>query len=496
MDLSLLSKEQRYAYQLFSRKANLFITGAGGVGKTRLIEYLVNRCKSVRLKCQVCAMTGCAAILLPKVCNARTLHAWSGIRLCKGDPKDIVATALKNKRTCATWRKTDVLIVDEVSMMSLKVFEVLDTIAKTTRHNHQPFGGMQVVFVGDFYQLPPVGTHGDEDSYKFCFESNLWLQTFPLTRHIELKTIFRQTDPKYREILLQIRTSELTDENAKILRKCLNRDFDPTQHNGCVPTKLFPTRVKTEQLNATMFSKLPGKHKEFACIKKKACTTYLETNKPMASADISKCTDLHPAVVDYEIQQLMSTSSYVDIVCLKVGAVVMCTVNLDMENGICNGSQGIVNRFVETEMGKYAPEVIFSNGIIKVIEPHFKQSDDYPSIAVGQLPLCLAWALTIHKIQGATLDMADIDVGSQIFECGQTYVALSRVKSLDGLYLSAFNPTRICTSQLVIDFYKNIPEPEMETETDIGCSNIFSSFELKEEAYEEDKDPNIKRIIL
>jgi ATP-dependent DNA helicase PIF1 len=495
MDLSILSEEQQYAYRMFSRKENMFITGAGGTGKTRLIEYLVKRCKSMGSNYQVCAMTGCAALLLPKICNARTLHSWSGIRLCKGDPTNIVELALKNKRTRATWRKTEVLIVDEVSMMSVKVIEVLNIIAKTARVNQKPFGGMQVVFVGDFYQLPPVGTNGDADTDKFCFESDIWSTLIPKMNHIELKTIFRQTDPKYREILLQIRKSELSDDNAEILRKCLHRDFDSEQHNGCVPTKLYPTRAKTEQLNATMFSKLTGNIKSFACDKKSNCSTYLESNKPLSPNDSVKCKSLHPAVVEYETQQLMSTSSYTDIMYLKVGAVVMCTVNLDMENGICNGSQGVVSRFVKNDLGKYIPEVTFSNGITKIIEPYFKQSDEYPTVAVGQIPLCLAWALTIHKIQGATLTMADIDVGSQIFECGQTYVALSRVKSMDGLYLSAFSPDRIRANETVSEFYRSLPNIDM-TIMDTTDANIFSSFELKEEQYDAEPDPNIKRIIL
>ena len=191
MDLSILSEEQQYAYRMFSRKENMFITGAGGTGKTRLIEYLVKRCKSMGSNYQVCAMTGCAALLLPKICNARTLHSWSGIRLCKGDPTNIVELALKNKRTRATWRKTEVLIVDEVSMMSVKVLEVLDAIAKAARCNNAPFGGIQVVFAGDFYQLPPVGNAGDVSSEQFCFESSLWASIFPYKNNIELKTIIK-----------------------------------------------------------------------------------------------------------------------------------------------------------------------------------------------------------------------------------------------------------------------------------------------------------------
>jgi ATP-dependent DNA helicase PIF1 len=186
----------------------------------------------------------------------------------------------------------------------------------------------------------------------------------------------------------------------------------------------------------------------------------------------------------------MSNSSCPDLLCLKEGAVVMCTVNLDMDNGICNGAQGIISGFKENDKGITLPEVTFVNGIKKVLDMHYVQSEEYPAIAIGQIPLCLAWALTIHKIQGATLTMADIDVGSQIFECGQTYVALSRVQSLNGLYLSAFNPNRIRINESVYAFYSSIPEQDYKIE-----ENIFKDFELQEDEYEKPSS-NIKVIRL
>jgi ATP-dependent DNA helicase PIF1 len=163
----------------------------------------------------------------------------------------------------------------------------------------------------------------------------------------------------------------------------------------------------------------------------------------------------------------------------------MCTANIDMDNSICNGSQGIIHDF---EIGTRHPIVVFSNGIKKTIDYEFFQSSDYPTICIGQIPLCLAWALTIHKIQGASLNIADMDLGNSIFEYGQTYVALSRVRSLDGLYLSAFNANRIRANPLVKDFYSKIPEIDSYEST-----NIFHSFALEPEEY---IDPTIKIIKL
>ena len=493
MDLSILSQEQKYAFGKFRKGENMFVTGPGGTGKTKLIEYFVEESKNNGRNVQVCAMTGCAAILLPPICNARTVHSWSGIRLCKGPNYQIVNNALKNKNVKAGWRRVKTLIIDEVSMMSVKVLEVLDAIAKAARCNNAPFGGIQVVFAGDFYQLPPVGNAGDVSSEQFCFESSLWASIFPYKNNIELKTIFRQADPIYKEILLQIRTSTLTLENQKILEKYVKREFNKDEHNGCVPTKLYPTRAKTDYLNNLMFSKLECEEYPFICIKKAQCKTYLETDKAISLEHIERGRKMTASEIEYEMQQLTSTSSFQEVLHLKEGAVVMCTVNLDMDQGICNGSQGIITGMVETTQG-IVPEVRFTNGIVKRIGPHYRQSEEYPTIAVGQIPLCLAWALTIHKIQGATLSMADIDVGGQIFEYGQTYVALSRVQSLDGLYLSAFQPQRIRANENVRAFYNEMPELDYKMDLNEN-SNPFASYELVEEDVIEESLPSRPKVV-
>lgn len=502
MDISTLSPEQRYAFEKFRRGENLFITGPGGTGKTKLIEFLVQHLKSIGQVFQVCALTGCAAILLPG-CNARTIHSWSGIRLAKGPKHQIVTNVLKNKNIRSTWRKVKVLIVDEVSMMSKKIFELLEEVARSTRLSSIPFGGIQVVFTGDFYQLPPVGTPGEVDTEAFCFQSPIWHKVFPRSSHIELKTMFRQTDPLYRSILGEIRTGTLTQEHAQFLQGYVKRPFDPESHGlgkDMYPTKLFPTRQKTDFLNSSMFSKLPGKEHVFSCETKTNCRTYLESNTAMTLEQIERCSALTGSEIEYEVQQLMTTSSFQPSLALKVGAVVMCTVNLDMDNGIVNGSQGIVQEIVPA-----GPIVQFVNGQRRLIPFHFRQSEEYPAIAVGQIPLCLAWALTIHKIQGATLSLADMDVGGQIFEYGQTYVALSRVQSLDGLYLSAFQPQRIRANEAVKQFYQEFPVIDYEREItemtrDMPQVNQFEQYafqensELAVEEYAQAKIP-IKKIV-
>jgi ATP-dependent DNA helicase PIF1 len=174
----------------------------------------------------------------------------------------------------------------------------------------------------------------------------------------------------------------------------------------------------------------------------------------------------------------------------------MCTFNIDLESGICNGSQGVIVEFKESVdgiPGVKLPVVLFSNGQRRIIPYQYYQNEEYPSIVIGQIPLCLAWALTIHKIQGATLDMADMDLGKSVFEYGQSYVALSRIKSLHGLYLSEFHPHRIKANPLVKAFYDRllvvdrISSPDtinVDKQIQSTSDNIFERFECK--------DPTIK----
>jgi ATP-dependent DNA helicase PIF1 len=485
-----LSPEQTYALQSFQEGNNLFITGPGGTGKTLLIQHLLKNAEQRGKKTQVCALTGCASLLLN--CNARTIHSWSGIRQGKGDIEKIITGVFYNKKTLSAWRKTDILIVDETSMMSKKIFELLETIGKRTRSNYsKPFGGLQVVFVGDFYQLPPVGNLDEPDSNCFCFESLKWKEVFPIENHIELTTMFRQLDPVYQSILLNIRKGKIDSSQIDILNDYVNREFKPEENNGCVLTKLFPTKARVDQYNQRMFDSLEGQSYEFHCITKTNCKTYLDnSNRGNLSLDeIEKGAIISKTVVEKEIENIKTHSPCISLLSLKKGAAVMCTVNLDLESGICNGSIGIVSDFV-LRLNVPVPVVQFSNGIKREIPIQYWQSEEYPTIAIGQYPLCLAWAMTIHKIQGATLPMAEMDIGKSIFESGQTYVALSRVKSLGGLYLSSFHPQNIRVNEKVTAFYETIPEVEYEME-----ESDIKELDFEEFAYK-DTDSTIKKIIL
>jgi ATP-dependent DNA helicase PIF1 len=203
-------------------------------------------------------------------------------------------------------------------------------------------------------------------------------------------------------------------------------------------------------LNKILFDKIEEPAVEFTVKKMRNCTAYSDTNKEISPDVLQECRSLTKTEEEYEIDQLLVNTPCISHLQLKRGASVMCTVNLDMARGICNGSQGIVTDFVGSER---RPVVKFSNGITIEIGSHTWQSSDYPTLAISQFPLQLAWAMTIHKIQGTTLARAQIDIGNVIFEYGQTYVALSRIQSLDGVYLAGFNPGRIKANPKVKLFY-------------------------------------------
>ena len=446
------SEEQQIAFDKYIQGQNIFITGPGGTGKSALIKHLKQDADIRGKHIQVCALTGCAAVLLE--CKAKTLHSWSGIGLGKGPIEQLIKKVQKNKHSKALWKETDILVVDEVSMMSLKLFETLDAIGKSVRKDRRPFGGLHLIFSGDFYQLPPVGDKDDLDTSKFCFESEFWFTTFQKENHIQLQKIFRQNDPVYQSILNQVREGRLKRSTNDILMNQVNKTIDKTV--TIKPTKLFPTRNKVDSINASEMDKLEGTELEFK-IK-------YHGDLEMTAKERLQRTQFTPEQIKNELQYLKGNLRCDENIRLKIGSQVMCIVNIDLSNGemLCNGSQGLVVRFSPDG----SPMIRFSkkhdkkdSGFDITMNYHIWPSETIPGVGVSQLPLILAWALTIHKAQGATLDVAEIDAGSNIFECGQTYVALSRVKSLEGLYLTSYDANKIRINKKVQEFYQGL-KPE------------------------------------
>lgn len=448
-----LSPAQQVAYNQYLEGKNTFITGPGGTGKTALIRIIQQHAYHQGMDVQVCALTGCAAVLLD--CKAKTVHSWAGIGLGNGAIPTIVEKIMKNHYIKATWKAIDLLIIDEVSMMSQKLFELLDTIGKTVRRKpHLPFGGIQLLFSGDFYQLPPVGNKDEPDTTRFCFESPRWLETFAVANHVNFAKIFRQSDPIYQRILNQLREGRLKRSSNEVLLNRVKEVFVPSAICPIRPTKLFPTRNKVEMINQAEMGQLEGHEVEFHI-------KYVN--------DLEMSPKESRLRMNFTKEQVLTEQMYLQgnlrcdpVIKLKLGAQVMCVVNISLSNGeiLHNGAQGMVVSF-DPKDG--FPVVLYKNGFQMRMVPYTWTSEFIPGIGVAQVPLILAWALTIHKAQGATLDIAEVDAGSGIFECGQTYVALSRVKSLEGLFLCSFDAKRVKINAKAQEFYEMLELHETTT---------------------------------
>ena len=442
------SEEQIRAFTAYTQGTNIFVTGPGGTGKTALIKFIQKDAVRKGFNIQVCALTGCAAVLLE--CKAKTLHSWAGIGLGNGSVEQLVTKIMKNRFLKSNWKTTDILVVDEVSMMSQRLFELLDSIGKSVRKNSRPFGGIQLIFSGDFYQLPPVGDTLDPETTRFCFESALWSQTFTKDNHIQLTKIFRQLDPVYQKVLNQIREGKLKRSSNETLLHHVGREIP--DNLAIRPTKLFPTRNKVDQVNTREMNALSTEEQEFKL--------KYHSDLEMTATELLKRRQFTREQIQTELLYLKGNLRCDEVVKLKIGSQVMCIINIELDNGatLCNGSQGVITRM--SEQGLPVVKFSHSNGSAfeTVMGYHVWPSENIPGIGVSQLPLILAWALTIHKAQGATLDIAEIDAGSGIFECGQTYVALSRVKSIEGLYLTSFDASKIKVSRKVQEFYASLSD--------------------------------------
>ena len=243
-----------------------------------------------------------------------------------------------------------------------------------------------------------------------------------------------------------------------------------------------------------MYAKIKEEEEKYDLKQVKNLRVFNETSVQIPLEVMTKCADLTNEEVEQQLKLFCENSNLNPQLSLKKGAIVMCLANLDTDAGVCNGSQGIVIDFIANTHNVKCPVVKFLNGAVMTIQPRVYQHGDYPKFGVVQIPLRLAWAFTIHKSQGVTLDIAEIDIGSSIFEFGQTYVALSRIRSLKGLYLSSFNPRKIKTNPTVSELYKKIPE--ITEEIVITTKETLSVFEVARHIPETNKFAGIKVVLI
>ena len=274
----------------------------------------------------------------------------------------------------------------------------------------------------------------------------------------------------------QIREGKIKRKSNDLLLQYVGRKYD--SNLVAEPTKLFPTRNKVETINNSKMTALQSEEREFKIKYLKDCE--------MTKAEKSERLNYSDKDIQVELDFLAGNLICEKEMKMKIGAQVMCIVNIQSDRGleVCNGSQGIITGFCDISG---CPRVKYNNGIDMVMSRHVWASEKIPGIGIAQVPLILAWALTIHKSQGATMDTAEIDVGSGIFECGQTYVALSRVKSLSGLYLTSFDVSKIRINKKVKGFYEAL---NLYQESNITCQEVYVPLVITDQLTVDTPDPN------
>jgi ATP-dependent DNA helicase PIF1 len=474
---TLTSQQLQVVHQLL-KGHNVFLTGPGGCGKSYLISTIYNELPALKKKLhslqnpyavpkmariQITAMTGCAALLLGN--KAKTLHSWAGIKLGKESVNQLFTRIRRSPNSMRHWLCTDLLIIDEVSMLTAELLDKLNQLAKKIRSSQKPFGGMQVLFVGDFYQLPPVNKT-DQDTI-FAFESDAWKEI--INSSIELTIIQRQKDEIFQKIITEARYGKLSKESCELLSKRQGLEW---KQNKIRPTLLFPRRAEVDMINESNLQSLQGKRYYY-----KARLLY----DGLIPENFNETDDQFVKT----LKQYDNDAPYVLELELAVDAQVMLIANMDMKLGLVNGSRGVVTGFCPATN---LPIVEFVNGIVKTIGNHSWPIEEYEFISRSQVPLRLAYSLTTHKSQGSSLDSVLVDIGSGNFEFGQAYVALSRCRSLEALYVYDFDPVSFRAHPKVRQFYENLillPLSDQDQNLIISSSNLLK---------QEEKQSDIKLI--
>ena len=414
---------QADALDILKTGANVFLTGEPGAGKSHTIREYVKFLQSRGVAPAMTASTGIAATHI----SGMTIHSWSGLGIRKfitrRECKELATNSTHGKRI----RTASVLIIDEISMLDAAMLDSVDMVCRVVRDSDLPFGGIQIVLVGDFFQLPPVTRH-DEPPARFAFAARSWDDANLTVCYLSEQ--HRQEDPVFLDILAALRRGSLTEDHVETLhgRRCMSDDRDIT--------KLYSHNADVDRINTDRLRMLLAKEK-----------TYTMT------------TAGSPKLVEQMKRGCLSPEKLV----LKIGARVMFTRNNPAE-GYVNGSIADVVDF-DRESGY--PVVQMKTGRMVCVEPGMWSVDGdsgAPLATLRQLPLRLAWAMTVHKSQGMSLDGAFIDLGTA-FAYGQGYVALSRVRSLTGLFLGGLNARSLEVDPVVLERDEEFRAQSLAAET-------------------------------
>lgn len=418
---------QDEALEILRTGQNVFLTGPAGSGKTYVLNKYISFLKENGVPVAVTASTGIAATHM----DGRTVHSWSGIalrkRLSEKELKELYYNTFTNERITGA----RVLIIDEISMLEDRVLTLLDKVCRFVRQNQHPFGGLQVIVCGDFFQLPPVRSKS-EPSAKYAFHSPSWITADFKICYLEKQ--YRQEDPRFLAVLNSIRDSAVTQETIDALKTRINQPVEGLPRL----TKLYSHRNDVDALNSF----------ELAQLQAEPHTFYMQSG-----GDPELVASLRDACL--APQELV----------LKKGALVMFVRN-SFGEGYVNGTLGVVIDF-EGDDTKY-PVIETKSGVRIIARPVRWLVEDQGEVLayIDQVPLRLAWAITIHKSQGMTLDVAEINLG-KAFAHGMGYVALSRVRTLGGIKLVGINNIALLVSPEVTAFDRLLREQCTKTRTEM-----------------------------
>lgn len=419
--------KQETALKLLKAGENVFLTGSAGAGKTYTLNQYINYLKARKVPVAITASTGIAATHM----NGMTIHTWAGIGI-----KDFLSDAdLKNMKERKYLKEhlenAQVLIIDEISMLHAKQLNLVNQVLKYFKDSDDAFGGIQVIVAGDFFQLPPVGKNDERNRDKFCFMSDAWVEA--KFRVCYLTEQHRQGDDYLNDILNAIRAQSIDHQHIQALEHTRHQDIGDTF------TRLYTHNMDVDNINFKHLNEIETESKQFDAV--------CDGNEKL-------------------IETLKSSVRAPEILNLKKHAKVMFVKN-NFDMGYINGSLGEVIGFEEDDDHGILPKVKLTDGTVLLVEPETWSVDNDAGKTIAsfqQIPLRLAWAITIHKSQGMTLEAAEINL-SYTFEKGQGYVALSRLKSLSGLRLLGFNSQALELDSLAIKADRRFQELSEEAET-------------------------------